>query len=194
VFTGENDITDPSGITRPADVHGLATVTDYARPIAVNVLVEAGADYAIVTGPAISNPDLGFGLVVTVPLAHKLRAGGNTSTYELPISSCTQVNPMVCTSISAPASGTAVLISGLMGAWGPGDGSYTATNLSGTTFSVPFNSQGLPPFTANNPGWGNVLPIKSSFDPTADIAKGYAGNGAIVLFYTSKAWLDLASN
>jgi len=28
-FTGENDITEPDGITRPPDLHGMATVVDY---------------------------------------------------------------------------------------------------------------------------------------------------------------------
>jgi hypothetical protein len=51
-FTGENDITDASGVTRPANVHGAATVTDYAHPIAVNVLTESGTNNAIVTVPS----------------------------------------------------------------------------------------------------------------------------------------------
>jgi hypothetical protein len=189
-FTGENDITDASGVTRPANVHGTATVTDYAHPVAVNVLTDSGANNAVVSGPSASNPDLGVGLVVTVPLAQTLQAGA-TFTYEIPITTCTQANPMVCTSTSAPPTGSTVMISGLLQQWAPANKTWVATRQSDTTFSVPFNSQGLPPFTAFNPGWGNVLPINSSFTPTSGITKGYAKGGTIVLFYNGTAWLDL---
>jgi hypothetical protein len=193
-FTGENDITDINGVARPADVSGTATLTDYAFLNPNPVVTEIGIANAIASRASTSNPPLVPGLTVTVPLAHALQAGANTFAYEIPISTCNAApGPiMVCTSTSAPATGDMVTISGLSGLWGPANGTYSATNLSSTTFSVPANASGFPPtFTALNPGWGKVISIKSSFNPMSNIAKGYASGGAIVLLYTPAAWLDL---
>jgi hypothetical protein len=107
---------------------------------------------------------------------------------------CTNASQMVCTSTSAPANGSTVLISGLAGTWAGANGAYTATNSNpgGTTFSVPVDSSTFGPFqTTGNPGWGNVIPIRSSFNFANNIATGYANTGTIVLFYNGSVWQDL---
>ncbi len=49
----------------------------------------------------------------------------------------------VLTVATAPASGVSVTIQGYTGLWAPANGTWTATNLSGTTFSIPINSTGF---------------------------------------------------
>jgi hypothetical protein len=195
VFTGQNDILDNSGTVtgKPTDVDGAATVTDY--PLALNVLTEIGANTAIASRASASNPALGFGLTVTVPLGHSIQAGPNTFAYGMPMT-CGNSNPMTCTSTSAPANGSTVLISGLTGGWMGANGTYAATNTNpggagGTTFSIPVDSSAFGPFPTGNPGWGNVIPIKSSFNVANNIAAGYANTGTIVLFYNGSVWQDL---
>ena len=165
------------------------------HPMAVNILTEIGTNNAIVAQASASNPVPGFGLVVTVPLAHSLRAGQNTFAYQVPISNCLKTSPMQCTTTSAPANLSTIVISGLTGTgWSGVNGTHVAlTNTpGGTSFSVQgVDATTFGQFTATNAAWANVLPIKSSFNPAIDISKGYVATGTIALFYNGSAWLDL---
>lgn len=58
------------------------------------------------------------------------------------ISSATNANPVVLTTAIAPSSGS-VALSGFTGGWVSLNGTFAATHISGTTFSVPVNSSGF---------------------------------------------------
>ena len=77
---------------------------------------------------------------LTPPPASATLAAGSIAAPES-ITAGTNANPVVLTTAIAPPSGT-VFISGFTGSWAPLNGQQVATNISGTTFSLPFDSTG----------------------------------------------------
>jgi hypothetical protein len=79
------------------------------------------------------------------------------------ISSGTNANPVVFTAASAPATGTAVVLSGLTSGWTTlNAATFTATRLSATTFSVPLDSTTFGAFSATSPVWSGYYRLTNS--------------------------------
>jgi hypothetical protein len=68
------------------------------------------------------------------------------------ISAITDAAAAVLTTPAAPPTGALVYISGFTGNWAPANGCFAATNVSGTTFSIPVNSTGFGAI-AGTPVW-----------------------------------------
>ena len=72
-----------------------------------------------------------------------------------PVSGCSVAAVMVCTSASVPVTGQSVSLQGFTNTggndWTGANRNWVATNLSSTTFSVPFNSSALVTFSGQTP-------------------------------------------
>jgi hypothetical protein len=78
------------------------------------------------------------------------------------VSTCTNSNPVVCATVSAPVTGTAVALSGLTTGWTALNNTFTATKISATTFSVPLDSTAFGVFSATNSAWSGYYRITPS--------------------------------
>jgi len=89
------------------------------------------------------------------------------------ISAATNASAAALTVSAAPYTGEYVTISGFSGSWAPANGTFQATNLSSSTFSVPVNSTGFGAVTGTPIVVGGLTPhvekgnlIRVFIDPT----------------------------
>jgi hypothetical protein len=111
------------------------------------------------------------------------------------VTSCTVASTMVCTTATAPASGQSVALSGFINTgghdWTGANGTWVATNVSGTTFSVPFNSSSLVTFTGQTTA---ALATFALTNPHIGV-NNYSGHAdSYILGYTGAAYADTTAS
>lgn len=108
---------------------------------------------------------------LTPPPASATVAGGGSTAA---ISAATNATPVVFTTTAAPASGP-VILSGFTGTWAVLNGPQTATNISGTTFSVPVDSTAFGAMTGTP-----LVTVTGSPAPSASATYTYSLQGTTV--------------
>lgn len=95
------------------------------------------------------------------------------------ITAVTNANPAVFSVSAAPPTGQPVAISGFTGGWTAANGTFIATNISPTTFSIPVNSTGFGAVSGSPVVVGGLTPhaeigqmIKVLYDPTGSAVPG----------------------
>lgn len=80
------------------------------------------------------------GVMLSVAPKLKMTVTGIDGVAPSVISAATAASPTVLTTGTAPATGTMIYVSGFTGNWASANGFQVATNMTGTTFSIPVDS------------------------------------------------------
>jgi uncharacterized protein (TIGR03437 family) len=89
------------------------------------------------------------GVMLSVAPKLKMTVTGLDGISPSVIGAATAASSAVLTTGTAPATGTLVYISGFTSSWAPANGFQLATNLTGTTFSIPLNSSAFGAMTGS---------------------------------------------
>jgi hypothetical protein len=175
---------------------GLPTTQDFSViPIAASDTGSSLCTLQIAIPPTVGTGDLVLiGLSATAATLTSITDTGLISPFapNIAISAATNANPVVFTVSAAPPTGQPVAIASFTGGWAAANGTFIATNISATTFSIPVDSTAFGAISGSPVVLGGLTPhaeigqmIKVFYDPTGSAVPG---DEVVITDNTSTSW------